>query len=70
MKTPIEISYAQLAAFKKLYKMNARHTQATNGRRVQVLTPDAAASGSAAPAASSAASPSAPSAPATKPGRH
>jgi hypothetical protein len=67
MKTPIEISYAQLAAFKKLYKMNARHTQATNGRRVQVLTPDAAASGSAAPAASGAA---APSAPATKPSRH
>jgi carbonic anhydrase len=70
MKTPIEISYAQLAAFKKLYKMNARHTQATNGRRVQVLTPDAVASGSAAPAAAGAAAPSAPSAPATKSGRH
>ena len=37
MKTPIEISYAQLAAFKKLYKMNARPVQPLNGRRVQVL---------------------------------
>ena len=39
MKTPIEISYAQLAAFKKLYKMNARPVQPLNGRRVQVLAP-------------------------------
>ncbi len=39
MKTPIEISYAQLAAFKKLYKMNARPVQPLNGRRVQVLQP-------------------------------
>ena len=52
MKTPIEISYAQLAAFKKLYKMNARHTQATNGRRVQVMVPEGG--GAAAPAAASA----------------
>jgi len=37
MKKPIEISYAQLAAFKKLYKMNARPIQPLNGRRVQVL---------------------------------
>jgi carbonic anhydrase len=37
MKTPIELSYAQLAAFKKLYKMNARPVQPLNGRRVQVL---------------------------------
>ena len=37
MRTPIEISYAQLAAFKKLYKMNARPVQPINGRRVQML---------------------------------
>lgn len=37
MRTPIEISYAQLAAFKKLYKMNARPVQPLNGRRVQML---------------------------------
>ncbi len=36
MKQPIEISYKQLAAFKSLYKMNARPTQPLNGRRVQV----------------------------------
>ena len=39
MKEQIEISYAQLAAFKKLYKMNARPVQPLNGRRVQVLFP-------------------------------
>lgn len=39
MKTPIEISYAQLSAFKKLYKLNARPVQPLNGRRVQVLYP-------------------------------
>ncbi len=54
-KTPIEISYGQLAAFKKLYKMNARHTQPTNGRRIQVLTADAV--GSAPPAAAPASPP-------------
>lgn len=64
MKTPIEISYAQLAAFKKLYKMNARNTQPTNGRRVQVLTADAVSSGPSAPAA-----PASP-APAAKSGAH
>ena len=37
MRQPIEISYAQLAAFKKLYKMNARPVQPLNGRRVQML---------------------------------
>jgi carbonic anhydrase len=37
MRTPIEISYAQLATFKKLYKMNARPVQPLNGRRVQML---------------------------------
>lgn len=36
MKQPIEISYKQLAAFKSLYKMNARPVQPLNGRRVQV----------------------------------
>jgi carbonic anhydrase len=39
MRTPIEVSYAQLAAFKKLYKMNARPVQPLNGRRVQMLQP-------------------------------
>lgn len=67
MKTPIEISYAQLAAFKKLYRMNARNTQATNGRRVQVMTPDAIG---AAPAAAPGTTSSAPatSSPAAKSG--
>ena len=37
MRMPIEISYAQLAAFKKLYKMNARPVQPLHGRRVQML---------------------------------
>ncbi len=36
MKQPVEISYKQLAAFKALYKMNARPVQPLNGRRVQV----------------------------------
>ncbi len=36
MQTPMVISYSQLAAFKKLYKMNARPVQPLNGRRVQV----------------------------------
>lgn len=39
MQAPMVISYAQLAAFKKLYKMNARPVQALNGRRVQVFQP-------------------------------
>lgn len=36
MKTPMEVSYRQFAAFKSLYKMNARPVQPLNGRRVQV----------------------------------
>jgi len=36
LRQPIEISYKQLAAFKALFKMNARPTQPLNGRRVQV----------------------------------
>jgi carbonic anhydrase len=36
LKTPVEISASQLAAFRKLYKMNARPTQPLNGRVVQV----------------------------------
>lgn len=35
MKTPVSISSAQLAAFQKLYKMNARPTQPLNGREIQ-----------------------------------
>jgi carbonic anhydrase len=35
-KTPVEVSPSQLAAFKKLYKMNARPVQPLNGRVVQV----------------------------------
>jgi carbonic anhydrase len=40
MKSPLEISFAQLDAFKKLFRMNARYTQAINGRRIQMLVPD------------------------------
>ncbi|MGO4326310.1 carbonic anhydrase [Cupriavidus sp. 2TAF22] len=35
MKTPVSLSSAQLAAFRKLYKMNARPTQPLNGREIQ-----------------------------------
>ena len=35
LKTPVEISAAQLAAFRKLYRMNARPVQPLNGRVVQ-----------------------------------
>lgn len=35
LKTPVEISSAQLSAFRKLYKMNARPVQPLNGRVVQ-----------------------------------
>lgn len=35
LKAPVEISPSQLAAFKKLYKMNARPVQPLNGRTVQ-----------------------------------
>lgn len=36
LKTPVELSKGQLAAFSKLYKMNARPVQPLNGREVQV----------------------------------
>lgn len=36
LKTPVELSASQIAAFKKLYKMNARPVQPLNGRVVQV----------------------------------
>ncbi len=35
LKDPVEISKEQLAAFKKLYPMNARPVQPLNGRKVQ-----------------------------------
>jgi carbonic anhydrase len=35
LKQPVEISKAQLAAFRKLYPMNARPTQPLNGRTVE-----------------------------------
>lgn len=36
LKTPVELSASQLAAFRKLYKMDARPVQALNGRVVEV----------------------------------
>lgn len=36
LKTPVELSAAQLKAFKKLYPMNARPVQPLNGRTVQI----------------------------------
>lgn len=36
LKTPVEVSAAQLKAFAKLYKMNARPVQPLNGRTVQL----------------------------------
>lgn len=56
MKTPLEISFAQLEAFKKIYRMNARHTQAINGRRIQMMVPDGEGAPASAPAAGSKAS--------------
>lgn len=35
LKTPVELSAGQLAAFRTLYKMNARPVQPLNGRKVQ-----------------------------------
>ncbi|MGB9243806.1 MAG: carbonic anhydrase family protein [Candidatus Acidiferrales bacterium] len=35
MKTPVEMSAAQIAAFAKLYPMNARPIQPTNGREIK-----------------------------------
>jgi carbonic anhydrase len=37
LKTPVEISGAQLAAFRKLYKMNARPVQPLNDRQVVLV---------------------------------
>ena len=37
LKTPVEISLAQLASFKKRYAMNARPVQPLNGRKVMVV---------------------------------
>ena len=50
MKTPLEISFAQLDAFKKLFRMNARYTQAINGRRIQMMVPDGEGAAASAPA--------------------
>lgn len=36
LKTPMELSAAQISAFKKLYKMNARPVQPLHGRKIQV----------------------------------
>jgi carbonic anhydrase len=36
LKQPVEISKGQLAAFRKLYRMNARPVQPLNGREVEV----------------------------------
>lgn len=38
MKTPIEMSAAQIAAFAKLYPMNARPIQSTDGREIKEST--------------------------------
>lgn len=35
LKQPVELSKAQIAAFQKLYKMNARPVQPLNGRRIE-----------------------------------
>jgi carbonic anhydrase len=35
LKTPVEASKSQIAAFQKLYKMNARPVQPLNGRKVE-----------------------------------
>jgi carbonic anhydrase len=39
LKTPVELSKAQLAAFRKLYTMNARPVQPLNGRQVLDVNP-------------------------------
>ena len=39
MKTPVELSSAQLASFRKLYKMNARPVQPLNDRTVLDVNP-------------------------------
>ena len=35
LKQPVEVSKAQIAAFRKLYPMNARPVQPVNGRKVE-----------------------------------
>ena len=35
LKSPVELSEAQIAAFTKLYPNNARPTQPTNGRKIE-----------------------------------
>ena len=35
LKQPVEVSKAQIAAFRKLYSMNARPVQPLNGRKVE-----------------------------------
>jgi carbonic anhydrase len=35
MKTPVEMSPAQIAAFAELYPVNARPIQPTNGREIK-----------------------------------
>jgi carbonic anhydrase len=35
LKRPVEVSKAQIAAFRKLYQMNARPVQPLNGRKVE-----------------------------------
>ncbi len=35
LKQPVEVSKAQIASFRKLYKMNARPVQALNGRTIE-----------------------------------
>jgi carbonic anhydrase len=39
LKTPVELSAAQLASFRKLYAMNARPVQPLNGRKVLDVNP-------------------------------
>lgn len=38
LKTPVTVSAAQLAAFRKLYPMNARPVQPLHGRKVQLVS--------------------------------
>lgn len=38
LKTPVTLSAAQLASFRKLYQMNARPVQPLNGRKVQLVS--------------------------------
>ena len=38
LKTPVELSASQLAAFRRLYQMNARPVQPLNGRKVLAVS--------------------------------